>query len=52
MRALRRFLAKMQTNVYGKLGESFLQTVGSQKNTLVERDSSISVESAGSQKIP
>ena len=36
VRALRRFLAKMQTNVYGKLGESFLlitvETVGSQKS--------------------
>ena len=56
VRALRRFLDKLQTNVYEKFGESFLVNLcwhcGLSKNASEESDTSISVESVGSQKIP
>ena len=46
----------MQSKVYGKLDESLLFDLsgncGLSKNASVESDTSISVESAGSQKIP
>ena len=52
VRALRRFLYKMQTNVYWTLGESFLFNLcgncGLWKNALVESDTYISLESADS----
>ena len=51
VRVLRRFLDKMQINVYAKCGESFLFNLcgncGLSKNASVESDTSISVESAG-----
>ena len=55
VRALRRFRDEMQTNIYGKLGESILFNLcwncRLSKNALVECDTSIPVESASSQKI-
>ena len=47
VRALRRFLDKMQTNVYEKLNESFLVNLCWNCGL----SNSISVESVGSQKI-